>query len=676
MPARVVLRRFQQIERLVCPFLAPRVFAPWPKRRKLSTAQSNEVPEEEAWRLSLAGPALRASDYWESTCPAKGSKVGVDESYRNRLASHRRRAKTVRLKRNPETGKLDGFSLFWTIPFAALELRFDQGVLARPEVELDLDPEVDDWVRELKLRTSFSARHEEEMAEIWAGFPAESREYRWSQIMLWALCHSTRHVLRFLRVTHADAHPPGYAVADSLDYVACYYLKDVEGLRARRLSELYETTLFLLEKRSNTLPIRQRTLYLLLKHLDTGRAITLHDALVNHSISMHHHTLFHFIKVFATSGYFGRAYTLLDYAGKSGADFGTAQGMSMWSTLLRLNKTAGDSRTRSKLLQRMIEYGVRPNVINYCIILENVFETEGWEAAWRVFKLMKEDGVVPDKRIYAVLFKVAKNHGEKEAMGHILDLARADGHLLQNAHLVTDLIHSVYMSIRGVAPYSRIVDTYKRYFDLQPLKDLRLVYQHLPQADPDTLMQPTPVTLGVMILAFLDLRNKPNTVPAHYSHYRSLIEQGTHPLVTQLTSTTHIADAYLLALGSHPQTLPHCTTIISDMLTPLPYPSATTPAAPTVQTWSILVRSFMRHKQSAAAERVLSMMNRMGMCPNEVTWNTLISGYAAMQDVDGAVGAMARMEHGGWWGDERTLEGLGRIIDRDKLLLALKRTAP
>jgi pentatricopeptide repeat protein len=676
MPARVVLRRFQQIERFICPFLAPRVFAPWPKHQKLSSAQSNEAPEEGTWRPVLAGPTLRLPNKRESTGPAKGSEGGVNEAYRNRLVSYRRRAKTVHLKRNPETGEFDGFSLSWTMPFAALESRFDQQVLARPEVELDLDPEVDDWVRRLKLRTSFSARHEEEMAEIWAGFPAESREYRWSQVLLWALCHSTKHVLRFLRATHKDTHPPGYAVADSLDYVTCCYLKGVKVLRERRLSELYRTILFLLKKRSNTLPLRQRTLYLLLKHLDIGRAITLHDALIDHSVPMHHHTLFHFIKAFATKGYFGRAYTLLDYVGESGADFSTKQGMSMWSTLLRLSKTGGDSRTRSELLQRMIEYGVRPNVINYCIILENVLETEGWEAAWRVFKLMKEDGVVPDKHIYAVLFKGAKNRGEKEAMGHILDLARADGHLLQNAHLVTDLIHAVYMSIRGVAPYSRIVDTYKRYFDLQPLKDLRLVYQHLPQADPDTLMQPTPVTLGVMILAFLDLRNDPNTIPAHYSHYRSLIDQGAHPLITQLTSTTHIADAYLLALGSHPQTLPLCTTVISDMLTLLPYPSPTTPAPPTVQTWSILVRSYMRHKQSAAAERVLSMMSRMGMRPNEVTWNTLISGYAGMQDVEGAVGAMARMEDEGWWGDERTLEGLGRIIDRDKLLAALKKTPP
>ncbi|KAI9780834.1 MAG: hypothetical protein M1839_006461 [Geoglossum umbratile] len=668
MPAHVILRRFPQIERFICPFLAPRVFAPWPKYRKLSTEESNKVPEGSGWKSVLAQPALSA---WDSVGPREGSRVEVNESYRSRLATYRRRAKTIHLKRDPETGKLDGFSLCWTMPFAALEARFDEKVLSRSAVELDLDPEVDTWIRQLKLRTSFSARHEEEMAETWAGLPAESREYRWSQIVLWALCHSVKHVLRFLRVTHGDTHPPGYAVADCLDYITCYLLKGVKSPWENVLSELYRTILFLLKKRSNTLPLRQRTLYLLLKHLDIERAVTLHDALIDHFVPVHHHTLFHFIKIFATNGYFGRAYTLLDFAGESGADFSTKPGMSMWSTLLRLSKTAGDNRTRSALLQRMVDYGVRPNVINYGIIVENVLETEGWEAGWRVFELMKEDGVVPNEYTYAILFNGAKNRGDKEAMGHVLDLARTNGHLLQNAHLATDLIHAVYMSVRGIAPYSHIVDTYKRYFDLQPLKDLRLVYQHLPQADPDTLMQPTPTTLGVMLLAYLDLRNNPHTTPALYTHYRTLITQGTHPLLTALTSTTHVADAFLLALGAHAQTLPLCTTVISDMLAPLPYPS-TTPAPPSVQTWSILVRSFMRHAQPAAAERVLAMMRDLRLTPNAVTWNTLISGYAGMQDVGGAVGAMGRMEEEGWWGDERTLDGLGRLVDRDRLLVALR----
>ncbi|KAI9854409.1 MAG: hypothetical protein M1813_001258 [Trichoglossum hirsutum] len=668
MPVRVPLRRSPQIERFICPFLAPRIFEPWPKYRRLSGTSQEELKDFECtrWRPMVVHLPVELSK-------RPGSEIEIKDVYQERLNSYRLRTKCIVLRRNPETGELERSPSFWTLAFAKLRSKYDKRRALPREAEYELDPKVEAWVQELNMFTSHSEDHSSMISETWATYPVESRHYRRSQVMLWTLRHAPRNALRFLRETHIDTHPPGRFVADSLDYVACHYLLNVKHPQQGVLREVYDTILFLLEKRSKTLPIRQRTIYLLLKHVGIREATRLQDALLDRSVPMSRHTFLHFIKIFATNKQLGRVWALLDYLAKSNVNFSSKIFMSMWSTLLRCSKSEDDSgRVHSALLQRMTDYGVRPNVINYSIVIENALKTQGWEAGWRVFEAMRDEGVVPNGYTYAILFNSAKASGDVVAMGHILDLARAEGQLLKNAHLVTDLLHAIYKSTRGGRRYRHLVDVYKQYFDVKPLKDLWIAYQWLTQDDPDTLMQPTHVTLGLMMMAYLDIRNNPESTPRLYAHYRKLIREGNHPLVTELTETTHIQDAFLFALGNHPATLHHCTSVIQDMLQPLPYPSRIEPARPTVQTWSILVRSYMGHNQPTAAERVIQMMERHGMRPNEVTWNTLVSGYAGLQDVGKVVDVTDRMRERGWSGDDRTLEGLGRVVNREKLVEALK----
>ncbi|KAH0558912.1 hypothetical protein GP486_004461 [Trichoglossum hirsutum] len=677
MPVRVSPGRFPRIKRFICPFLAPRVFTPWPKYRRLSGA-AQEVPKDlecSKWRpMALNLPAAATSTPVEPSKPSGSKTTEINEVYRERLSSYRLRATGIASKSYPETVELKGFSSFWTLPFAALEAKYDTRQVLPRGVEYKLDPEVENWIQELNMLTSRPEGHSSMILKTWATYPAESKHYRWSQVMLWTLRHAPRHALRFLRETHVDIRPPSYSITDSLDYVACSYLLDVKHPEQRFLRELYDTVLLLLKSRPQTLPIRQRTIYLLLRHIGIEEATKLQDVLLDHSVPMTHHTFLHFIKKFATNRQLGRVWTLLDYLAESGIDLSAKPVMSMWSTLLRCSKAEHDSgRVHSALLQRMTDCGVRPNVINYSIIIENALETQGWEAGWRAFEAMRDDQVVPNGYTYAILFKSAKVNGDVAAMSHILDLARAEGHLLENAHLATDLLHAIFKSTRGVRRYRHLVDVYKQYFDVEPLKNLRIAHQRLTQDDPDTVMQPTPVTLGLMVMAYLDIiRNNPDSTPKLYAHYRKLVREGNHPLVTKLAGTPHVQDAFLFALGNHPATLHLCASVIEDMLQPLPYPSRIKPARPTVQTWSILVRSYMRHNQPAAAERVIQMMERHGMRPNEVTWNTLVSGYAGLQDVGKVVEVTDRMRERGWDGDGRTLEGLGRVINREKLVEALK----
>lgn len=93
---------------------------------------------------------------------------------------------------------------------------------------------------------------------------------------------------------------------------------------------------------------------------------------------------------------------------------------------------------------------------------------------------------------------------------------------------------------------------------------------------------------------------------------------------------------------------------------------------PSVRTWSILLKAFMDNNQPRAAEKVLNMMRRSGITPNQVTWNSLAIGYARLQDIANTVDVVERFEDEGWEVDDITIQGLQVIENREALMEALQ----
>jgi pentatricopeptide repeat protein len=93
---------------------------------------------------------------------------------------------------------------------------------------------------------------------------------------------------------------------------------------------------------------------------------------------------------------------------------------------------------------------------------------------------------------------------------------------------------------------------------------------------------------------------------------------------------------------------------------------------PSDRTWSILLKAFMDHNQPRAAEKVLNMMRRQDITPNMVTWNSLATGYARLQDIPNAVKSIERCEDEGWEADAFTISGLRHIRNREALWQALR----
>jgi pentatricopeptide repeat protein len=93
---------------------------------------------------------------------------------------------------------------------------------------------------------------------------------------------------------------------------------------------------------------------------------------------------------------------------------------------------------------------------------------------------------------------------------------------------------------------------------------------------------------------------------------------------------------------------------------------------PDIYTWSILLKIFMDHRQPRAAEKVLTMMKERKVWPNQITWNSLIIGYARMQDMTMTVNTVNRLEKGGFDLDAVSMKGLAYFQNRRALIEAMR----
>ena len=90
--------------------------------------------------------------------------------------------------------------------------------------------------------------------------------------------------------------------------------------------------------------------------------------------------------------------------------------------------------------------------------------------------------------------------------------------------------------------------------------------------------------------------------------------------------------------------------------------------APSFFTFSILIHGLLMQGNKMMAEQVLQVMRERGMEPNLVTWNTLIKGYAAMQNLPRTVGTLQDLEAAGFKPDVSTFKAFSRLKDQTKAL--------
>ncbi|KAL8761798.1 MAG: hypothetical protein Q9184_002121 [Pyrenodesmia sp. 2 TL-2023] len=547
------------------------------------------------------------------------------------------------------------------------------------------------------MGSEFLEKTKQEMHSIWklrySLLPRARVQRSWQQLMLWALEQRDHHkALALLEATVSDFHNTAgatrYAIEDALEFLASKHLEgripEVEiNDRLRRLFCKFAETNYLGNNRVSQSV--QKVIYWLLQHSDYHHTITLYESVVNSLLRVDFKTLTHFLTKFVRLGRTDMAMDVLKRIAVSSAD--VSSDIVQYSCIKLLGTSSNDAegyRIQSHLVTEMLEFGIRPGIPMLNTMISNAVEAGDYQTAHAIFETARIHGIRRNTITYSVILKIALHNLDENLIGRIMLMAEEDGALPRNNQLVYCLV-TTFLQITQIeseqggsslrdSKYRKMLRIYTRYCDISPLQDLGIYVDGLGHSGTTgPISPPSPQLLSIMILGYIRLCGRPSLIRALYHRYQTLLAEN-HPLIAPTAGTNHLANAFLLHLGQSTHTFAMCPTIIRNMLEPPPS-TVFKIAKPTVQTWSILLRSYFFNGQRAAAEKTIQMMRSQGIAPNVVTMNTIIAGYAKMQDAAAAVNAMQEMEATGFEQDSSTYKALKRIVKREQLLDALRKTA-
>ena len=507
----------------------------------------------------------------------------------------------------------------------------------------------------------------------------------WRNVMLWCLKYQRKQALILLLAT-LKGHkyrPPRYMVEDCLKIVARHFLCKVSNPSPLAIDAIWLLTRKFIDGASGQdqlfFPICQDLVYLVLQHSDDSRVLSLYGLLGSNNVVLQVSTMLQFLDRFLYMGKVNLSIKVLDIIVKTGFDTSMDRIQMACVKLLRARfDTPAEYIVRSNILTQILEMGIRPKVAMFNTILLNAGEGGDFANAWQTYTLAKENSIIPDSITYGVLLKGAVISGNPSNLGMVLCEIQANKNVLTDLRLVNDVLNAVSLTSPG-DEFGAMLDFYKQHCDLRPIQELSMCGDETKPPPSTTCHRvwPTSFILTRMILAYVKLHQGSLGLIHNYNLYYQHVKEN-HPLIAPLAQKDIVANSFILAFGKDPSTLQHCTTVIRHMLElsspnflvfgSIPY------AAPTTQTWSILVAAYFRHHQRRPAEKVLDMMRERGIPRDIVTWNTLIAGYARMRDMDAAVDAVERMKVAGFEVDSFTVKGLRYLRTEDRLRWSLRQS--
>jgi len=341
------------------------------------------------------------------------------------------------------------------------------------------------------------------------------------------------------------------------------------------------------------------------------------------------------------------------------------------------------------MVQNFADIGVKLNVQLCNIVMLNAVEAGDLKTAFSIYHSLVENNLRADMYTHAILLKGCKAVSEdSETLNATIRNAIADTESLKSPVVCTEILDCLYLHHFETNPstaFSTVSQAYLQLFDAKPLIQMHI----LPENCQDSVERPRPTlpALGIMFTAYLRQHSAQNQrrdvylQRSLYRRYRDHVERGIKPFI-KLCERDYISNAFLMAFTKNAASLPQAAEVIRDMQVPLPANMAkpdnlvnkTVPCQPTRQSWSIFMHGFARHGKMGLAEQVLTYMRERDMRPNQVTWNTLINGYASQRDTEGVIDTLRRMRIEGYKGNSKTSTSLSKVrLDDDDLKIETAR---
>lgn len=566
-----------------------------------------------------------------------------------------------------------------------------------------------------------------EIRQAWnrnARFSNYSPIQMWEDIMLWCLHNSPHRALRLLIATICSKalRPSRYVANDCLVYLTRHFLHRHRNPDRKTFHTLLQATHRFLSNGTDALEraqtIDDSVIYLLLRHCNDQQGQSLLKLCKDNNVTLHANTLLHFLDRSVAWGTISHSIDILRSIARSGFDMSSDQVQSACVKLIRTRvDNESEYRVQTKIVTEILEMGIVPRIAMCNAIILNAAEAGDFGTAWQMYEVAKANHLAPNSITYGVLLKGATLNGDFDVMEQVIREVLKDPSAMQDLRLLHDVLAAISSQNlqsphSGRSGFRQMLALYRNYCSLAPLRELRMCGPELesPLGPTVKVQWPTPWILAQMVASYAHMRRGEDNLIITYNNYHSLVSER-HPLISQLAQTDFTANAFMKAFGARSGTLKYCPMVIKHMLEDpntkvrikettstrggasqgVDSESANSPsgtdvqpeadgavtlplkqALPTVRTWSILAAAYLRHGQRLAAKKVIKLMEDRGLRPDKVAWNTLISGYAGMQDVTSAVDALERMQAAGHETDARTLIALGRLWDRGRLLNALK----
>ncbi|MCJ1308403.1 hypothetical protein MMC25_002056 [Agyrium rufum] len=456
-------------------------------------------------------------------------------------------------------------------------------------------------------------------------------------------------------------------------------------------------------ERNPTSEVSQMLIYSLVRHCNNKAVTKMYTMLSGTNAALYHETKMKFLSRFAKDGLIKPALHLLDHLTPKELHMDRMQ--SCFAELLRTSANIDNIYAfQSNLLTKLLEKGVKPNLRLHNVAILNAIQAGDFETGWSIFHLMRENEVHPDHQTFNMLLARPDSFAEIDV---VLEEARSSGLDPKEPILATAALVARYRCLqreahlqfaRDESPLEVILPYYQQSFSTQPLEDLGILLCSSHELSKIADRQnPTIEALGLMIRLYLCGNPDMSDVERVYQTYQRLVQER-NPTIYPLAWTTGVSDAFILKFGFSWANLPHCLEVFRDIESPPP-PIAGSPdvsstqyiqyanlksaattarnqriAPPSLWTWTVLIRSMLRHGRADAAEKLLeAMRSQTKFKPDQALWNDLISGYAKLRNSQRVLLTILEMEGDGLWGDDNTIKAVGKLdqSERAKILKAL-----
>ena len=451
----------------------------------------------------------------------------------------------------------------------------------------------------------------------WLENPYAIRRHRWPIMLLHCLTASARKTLLLLHSLPRESYMLIDMTMDCLLFLKRVYRLDIasdpalQGLFKQVLSEMRRI------ERWPTSPMRQRHLDLFLEEAspDEGRQL-LNDFRATYS-QQSTSTMLRFMDFFTKTGDIENALDCLQRIAPVTLAASQRRVLARCTNLLKLDTVRKKGPSYNfDILPRMLEIGIKPNLIIHNIVIKNAFRAGMSGVGWDLFHFMQEQGLTTDARTYLVLLKDAFLQQNSSRLNELFSAIHQRADLFQNAHIVAYTLNIVRLlsyqkRLSPAETVSNMLPMYTRAFNIEPLRRLGLMTDIETSVANAQLPQPDPRTLAFTVWSYILSQREPFVVNTLWHWFQRHIQAGD-PLIVSMSQHDIVYNGFAVFHSRREPGLNRCLAIVQHMLD-------SGCCEPTARTWSILLLAFVKHGRFSVAEKVKKMMLVRGVKPDEDT---------------------------------------------------------